>query len=65
MTSLDHSMWFHHHFQADEWMLLDMNSVKLAGNRGMNVGYIYNKQGQLIMTASQECLIRTNPTPVK
>ena len=63
MTSLDHAMWFHAPFKADEWLLLDMNSVKLAGGRGMNVGYIYNQNGELCITAAQECLIRTHPIP--
>ena len=59
ITSLDHSMWFHAPFRADEWMLLDMNSVKLAGSRGMNLGYVYNSAGELAITVSQECLVRT------
>jgi acyl-CoA thioesterase II len=58
ITSLDHAMWFHAPFRADEWMLLDMHSVKLAGNRGMNLGYVYNSKGELAITVSQECLIR-------
>lgn len=57
-TSLDHSMWFHAPFRADEWMLYDMHSVKLAGSRGMNIGYIYNANGELAITTTQEMLIR-------
>lgn len=52
-------MWFHAPFRADEWMLLDMHSVKLSHGRGMNIGYIYNSKGELAITASQEALIRT------
>jgi len=37
-------------------------SVKLAGGRGMNVGYIYNQSGELAITATQEALIRKAPT---
>ena len=33
-------------------------SVKLAGGRGMNIGYIYNQSGELAITATQEALIR-------
>ena len=58
VTSLDHAMWFHAPFRADEWMLFDMKSVKLAGGRGMNMGYVYNSSGQLAITTTQESLIR-------
>lgn len=51
-------MWFHAPFRADEWMLYDINSVKLAGGRGMNIGYLYNLNGELAITATQETLIR-------
>ena len=51
-------MWFHAPFRADEWMLFDMKSVKLAGARGMNMGYVYNRCGELAITTTQESLIR-------
>jgi acyl-CoA thioesterase-2 len=51
-------MWFHAPFNANEWMLYDMRSVKLAGARGMNIGYIYNRTGELAISAAQETLIR-------
>ena len=60
ISSLDHSMWFHAPFRADEWMLFDMQSVKVAGGRGTNVGFIYNSSCELAITATQECLIRLN-----
>ena len=56
-------MHFHAPFRADEWMLIDMQSVKLSGGRGMNMGYIYNAAGQLIITATQEALIRLKKKP--
>lgn len=62
ITSLDHAMWFHAGFKANQWMLFDMHSVKLAGARGMNVGYIYNQSGELAITATQEALIRLKRT---
>lgn len=58
ITSLDHAMWFHAPFKADEWLLFDMKSAKLAGARGMNIGYIYNSSGELSITTAQEALIR-------
>jgi acyl-CoA thioesterase II len=56
-------MWFHAPFRADQWMLLDMRSVKLAGGRGTNIGYIYNSKGELAITVAQECLIRLREKP--
>jgi acyl-CoA thioesterase len=44
-------------------MLLDMRSVKLAGGRGTNIGYIYNSKGELAITVAQECLIRLREKP--
>jgi acyl-CoA thioesterase II len=60
ITSLDHAMWFHAPFRADRWMLFDMQSVKTAGGRGMNIGFIYNETGELAITSTQEALIRLN-----
>lgn len=51
-------MWFHAPFRADEWLLFDMKSVKMAGGRGMNMGYLYNSSGELAITTTQEALIR-------
>jgi acyl-CoA thioesterase len=44
-------------------MLFDMQSVKTAGGRGMNIGLIYNETGELAITTTQEALIRLNKKP--
>ncbi len=58
MASLDHAMWFHRPFQADEWLLYVQDSPSAGGARGLNRGLIYNQAGELVASAAQEGLIR-------
>lgn len=57
-ASLDHSMWFHHQFRADEWLLYEMMSPAASGGRGLSFGRLYNRDGLLVCTVAQEGLIR-------
>ncbi len=57
-ASLDHSMWFHRPFRADEWMLYDQHSPSASGGRGFALGTVYSRGGQLIASVAQEGLIR-------
>ncbi|MTI44018.1 acyl-CoA thioesterase-2 [Roseibium hamelinense] len=57
-ASLDHAMWFHRPFRADDWLLYATDSVSTSGSRGMNRGLIYTREGQLIASTAQEGLIR-------
>jgi acyl-CoA thioesterase II len=59
IASLDHSMWFHtHEFRADEWLLYEMHSPRVAGERGLAFGKIYKRDGTLAVTVAQEGVIR-------
>ncbi|MFP6834605.1 MAG: acyl-CoA thioesterase II [Pseudomonadales bacterium] len=58
MASLDHAMWFHRPFRADEWLLYVQDSPSASGSRGLNRGLIYNRGGELVASAAQEGLIR-------
>ena len=58
MASLDHAMWFHRPFRADEWLLFDQHAVHTHGGRGLARGEIYTADGQLVISAMQEGLIR-------
>lgn len=58
LTSLDHSVWFHHACDTSEWVLFDQQSSAAADGRGMNEGRIYNQSGKLIMTAAQDSMLR-------
>jgi acyl-CoA thioesterase-2 len=62
-ASLDHSMWFHRPFRADEWLLFAKESPNAGGARGFVRGQFYNRAGELVATAAQECLIRPRPVP--
>jgi acyl-CoA thioesterase II len=57
-ASLDHSLWFHRPFRADEWLLFAKESPNAGGARGFVRGHFFNRLGQLVATAAQECLIR-------
>ncbi|MFT3756110.1 MAG: acyl-CoA thioesterase II [Pseudoxanthomonas sp.] len=61
MASLDHALWFHRPFRADDWLLYSIDSPNAHGARGLARGQIYNRQGQLVASTAQEGLIRVNP----
>jgi acyl-CoA thioesterase-2 len=58
VASLDHAMWFHRPFRADEWLLYDQDSPSASGARGFNRGLIYNRAGDLVASTTQEGLMR-------
>ena len=61
VASLDHAMWFHRPFRADEWLLYDQDSPSASGARGFNRGLIYNRAGELVASTTQEGLVRIHP----
>ncbi len=63
-ASLDHAMWFHRPFRADEWLLYDTASPSASGNRGLATGQFFSQSGELVATVVQEGLIRViKPSP--
>merc|ERR1712048_909565 len=61
MASLDHAMWFHQPFpswRADDWLLYVMYSPRLSGARGLAHGHIFTQDGRLVVSVSQEGLVR-------
>jgi acyl-CoA thioesterase II len=58
MASLDHAMWFHRPFRADEWLLYHQLSPSASGARGFAVGHVFREDGVLAITVIQEGLIR-------
>jgi acyl-CoA thioesterase-2 len=58
MASLDHAMWFHRPFRADEWLLYDQSTPSTAGARGLAMGSIFGRDGVLVASVVQEGLIR-------
>jgi acyl-CoA thioesterase-2 len=57
-ASLDHAMWFHRNFRADEWLLYVTDSPSASGARGFCRGQIFTREGVLVASTSQEGLIR-------
>lgn len=57
-ASLDHSVWLHEPFRADEWLLYDCDSPWAGHARGFNRGRIYARDGRLVASCAQEGLIR-------
>jgi acyl-CoA thioesterase II len=57
-ASLDHAMWFHRPFRADEWLLYVQDSPNLAGSRGFARGLIFAGDGTLVASVVQEGLLR-------
>ena len=58
MASLDHAMWFHRPFRADEWLLYAQDSPNLHGSRGFARGLIFKRDGTLVASVAQEGLVR-------
>jgi len=58
-ASLDHAIWFHRQFKIDEWLLYSMQSPSASNSRGFTLGSIFNQEGEMIASVSQEGLIRT------
>lgn len=58
MASLDHAMWFHRPFRADEWMLYAQDTPSASGGRGLGRGLIYTATGTLAASVVQEGVIR-------
>jgi acyl-CoA thioesterase-2 len=58
MASLDHAMWFHRPFRADDWLLYAQETPSASGGRGLAQGSIFTASGDLAVTVVQEGLIR-------
>ena len=57
-ASLDHALYFHNDFRADEWLYYHLDSPVSSGGRGLNRGTVYTVEGKLVASTIQEGLIR-------
>ena len=57
-ASLDHAMWFHRPFRADDWLLYAEDSPSASGARGFTRGSLFSRDGKLVASVAQEGLIR-------
>lgn len=58
MASLDHALWFHRPFRADEWLLYSIDSPSAQDARGLARGQIFDAQGRLVASTAQEGMVR-------
>jgi len=61
VASLDHALWFHRPFRADEWLLYSQDSPSAQGARGFCRGSIFKQSGELVASVTQEGLMRPRP----
>ncbi|KAG8663841.1 hypothetical protein MANES_01G257800v8 [Manihot esculenta] len=57
-VSLDHSMWFHRPFRADDWILFVITSPAASHCRGFVSGQMFNRKGEHVVSLTQEGLFR-------
>jgi acyl-CoA thioesterase-2 len=62
LASLDHAMWLHRPFRADEWLLYTQDSPSASGARGFCRGSVFTRDGVLVASAAQEGLVRKKDT---
>jgi len=58
LASLDHAMWFHRRFRADEWFLYESFSPSASGGRGLGIGRFFTRDGRLVASVAQEGMVR-------
>jgi acyl-CoA thioesterase-2 len=57
-ASLDHAVWMHEPFRADEWLLYVCDSPWAGHARGFNRGQVFARDGRLVASTTQEGLMR-------
>jgi acyl-CoA thioesterase-2 len=62
-ASVDHAVWFHRPFRADEWLWYGQRSPVYTGGRGICQGEFYDPAGRLIASCAQEVSLRRVPGP--
>ena len=64
LASLDHALWLHRPFRADEWLLYSQDSPSAHGARAFCRGSVYTQDGALVASVAQEGLVRRRTTAV-
>jgi hypothetical protein len=52
-ATLDHTIWFHSPFRADEWLLYETESPRSCGGRGLSTGRLFTQDGTLVISVAQ------------
>jgi acyl-CoA thioesterase-2 len=58
VASIDHAIWFHRPFRIDDWLLYAMDSPTAQGGRGLSRGQFFDRSGRLVVSVTQENLMR-------
>ena len=58
VASLDHALWIHRPFRADEWLLFVLDCSSVSAGRGLNHGAVFSQAGVLVASITQEALLR-------
>ena len=58
VARLDHAVWFHGRFRADEWLYYDQEGTWADGGRAICQGRMFDRSGQLVVTVMQEGMLR-------
>ncbi|TQM02114.1 acyl-CoA thioesterase [Pseudonocardia kunmingensis] len=62
-ASIDHAVWFHRPFRADEWLFYEQESSSAFGGRALCHGRLFTRSGDLVATVAQEAMIRDRAAP--
>jgi acyl-CoA thioesterase-2 len=63
IASMDHAMWFHRPFRADDWLLYDQSSPSASGGLGLAIGRLFTRDGRHVVSVVQEGLLRFRSEP--
>jgi acyl-CoA thioesterase-2 len=58
LASLDHAIWFHRSFRADEWLLYVQDSPSSGAGRAFCRGTLFTREGEVVASTAQEGLVR-------
>jgi len=58
LASLDHAIWFHRSFRADDWLLYAQDSPSSGAGRAFCRGTLFTREGDLVASTAQEGLVR-------
>lgn len=58
VASLDHALWFHEPFRADDWLLHTVEAERIVGGRGLARGSFFTREGRLVATTMQQGVMR-------
>lgn len=57
IASLNHAIWLHQPFRADQWLHVETVSPASALGRGLCIATVHDREGRSLATVTQECLM--------